>query len=66
MPPSGERRVDLKEIFYQIPGIHISRAVIQITLPPCMHSTFPCVILSSFSRNLFTGLLIFYFIATPF
>lgn len=26
---------------YQIPGIHIARAAIQITLPPCMHSTFP-------------------------
>lgn len=41
--PTSVLKVYLKYVrkSYQIPGIHIARAAIQITLPPCMHSTFP-------------------------
>lgn len=41
--PTSVLKVYLKYVrkSYQIPGIHIERAAIQITLPPCMHSTFP-------------------------
>lgn len=41
--PTSVLKVYLKYVrkSYQIPGIHIVRAAIQITLPPCMHSTFP-------------------------
>lgn len=41
--PTSVLKVYLKYVrkSYQIPGIHIVRAAIQITLPSCMHSTFP-------------------------
>lgn len=51
--PTSVLKVYLKYVrkSYQIPGIHIARAAIQITLPPCMHSTFPVFSYLNFHEN---------------